>query len=299
MAASRPIASLAPPISASAKMSPPNSTRRPGTSMSSAKVLISLPSAVNSSPERSAKLICAYAILPLRAIWRAPSSEYGLTTSTSGIFCSISSNRPSIACWTAAASTPCCAANTTCACTCRLRKLDLSSRSNASWLSVPGSLNSVLNAPLRLLASANVATSRMIHAPSTQRRRRYMKRASRCSMREPHKSRGAPTLRGAPGRGAMSTRSVQRGTVATVGAVHGARACRTAGTPERNGPCQWPTSRSTGSTGPSASPSWSGRTTSAPPSATPSATTGSGTRTCSRGPAARARRPPPGCWRRP
>ncbi len=100
IAARRPIASLAPPISASAKMSPPNSRRSPGTWTSAASFLISLPSAVNSSPERSAKLICAYAIFPLREIWRAPSAAYGLATSTSGIFCSTSSNSPSIACCT-------------------------------------------------------------------------------------------------------------------------------------------------------------------------------------------------------
>src|SRR6478609_6225783 len=87
-----------------------------------------------------------------------------------------------MACCTAASSTPWLAAKTIWACTWRLRKLDFSSRSNAAWLSVPGSLNSVLNAPLRLLASANVATSRTIQPPRTQRRRRYEKRARRCSM---------------------------------------------------------------------------------------------------------------------
>ena len=74
-------------------------------------------------------------------------------------------------------------------------------------------------------------------------------------------SRGAHTLRGALRARSHADSKCSEGTVATVGAVHGARACRTAGTPERNGPCQWPTSRCTASTGRSASPSWSARTT--------------------------------------
>ena len=49
----------------------------------------------------------------------------------------------------------------------RFRKLDFSRRSNAAWLSVPGSLNSVLNAPPTLLDSMKVATSRTIQPTST------------------------------------------------------------------------------------------------------------------------------------
>ena len=49
------------------------------------------------------------------------------------------------------------AANTIWAWTCRLRKLDFWSRSKAAWLSVPGSLNSVLNAPPMAPDTKNVA----------------------------------------------------------------------------------------------------------------------------------------------
>ena len=110
-----------------------------------------------------------------------------------------------MACCTAESSTPCFAAKTICACTCRLRKLDCSSRSNACWLSVPGSLNSVLNAPIRLLESTNVAISRTIQPPRTQRRRRYEKRARRCSMADLTEPGGPLTrtrrVRTEPGRG--------------------------------------------------------------------------------------------------
>jgi hypothetical protein len=51
-------------------------------------------------------------------------------------------------------------------------KLDFPSRSYAAWLSVPGSLNSVLNAPSTAFESENAATRATIQATTTQRRRR-------------------------------------------------------------------------------------------------------------------------------
>ena len=59
MAAAMPMASLAPFIPGLANMPPPNSMVRPGTSIFSARALISLPWSVNASPERSAKLTSA------------------------------------------------------------------------------------------------------------------------------------------------------------------------------------------------------------------------------------------------
>ena len=153
IAARRPIASLAPPISASAKMSPPNSRLEPGDVDVGAELLDLLAvggelltgavGEVDLARTRSSR--CARS-------GARPRRRTGSRPRRRGSSARPRRTGPPSPAAPAASSTPWSAAKTICACTWRLRKLDFSSRSNASWLSVPGSLNSVLNAPFRLLA---------------------------------------------------------------------------------------------------------------------------------------------------
>ena len=154
----------------SANMSPPNSIVEPGhVDVWSPSCLISLPSSVSSSPERSAKLTSAYAICAVarRSAGRPPRST-GSRRRRRRSSRSISAKRPSIAlCDRGVVDALRRPRTRSGAWTWRLRKLDFSSRSNAAWLSVPGSLNSVLNAPPTALASTKVPTSRTIQPTST------------------------------------------------------------------------------------------------------------------------------------
>src|SRR5581483_9146330 len=60
----------------------------------------------------------------------------------------------------------------------RVPKPERFRRSNAAWLSEPGSLNCVRNTPPAALPMAKAATRKTTHAATTRRRRRYMMRAS-------------------------------------------------------------------------------------------------------------------------
>ena len=179
---------------------------------------------------------------------------------------------------TAGSVTPLSALKTIWPWTWRSRKLDWSSRSKAAWLSVPGSLNSVWNAPPIAPESAKVpiratiqadedATTASVHRASESFE--HGGGTSRSSGSGASRIGAAPPT--APGDRSLQSPPASRG--------------RAEGEERR----RWPTSPSTGSTARSASPKWSGRPMSPPQCATRCATSASVMPICSPARAARAR----------
>ena len=243
IAARRPIASLAPPIAASANMSPPSSIWSPGTSTSVAELLDLLAVGGELLAGAVGEVdLGVRDVRPLRAIWRAPSAAYGLDDRRRrGSSARSRRTVPPSPAAPAGRRRPGSAWKTIWRLHLPVAEARLLEQVERGLALGAGQLELGLERAVQAARRARrCATSRTIQPPSTQRRRRYMERASRCSMG------GDLTLSGGSVQASGRASAVE--SLAAVGTGEFMAEAESLSSGRR-----WRTSRSTASTGRSAS----------------------------------------------